>query len=301
MAKEKTSLVKMVNNQIARVLERGQRAERFDQLRSRHFWSSYLFIIDPSTFQIPAGAYDIFKVIPSGTGQGYPTNVPLTLRETNWLNSGRVPDNQNFVITEIGVTLKRPPAVDVLGSLVGPPNAVGSPLFPPANGIWAGLTAAQQAMINFGAQACEINPSDANVILYGGVLEMSFLTNNVPIGLLADFSQSAGEYVMGIGAPSWITNGIDSDVGPPAVGNYTTSDTFGDPVNGIPAAAFRRKLEVPILLQHGENMGMRINFPRNIQLTNPALVTEKISIPRGTGWFEIRVDWWAHESFVEKS
>ncbi len=296
-----TSLIQMVDNQIARVLERGNRAERFDQLRSRHFWSSYLFIPDPVTFQVPAGAYDIFKVIPSGTGQGYPTNVPLTLRETNWLNAGRVPDNQNFVITEIGVTLKRPPAVDVLGSLVGPPNQVGSPLFPPSNGIWAGLPVAAQNMVNFGAQAAEINPSDANVILYGGVLEMSFLTNNVPLGLLADFSQSAGNYIMGQGIPSFVTNGVADDVGPPAVANYSAADSMGDPVNGIPAAAFRRKLEVPILLQHGENMGMRINFPRNIQLMSTALVTNKGDNSRGCGWFEIRVDWWAHESFVEKS
>lgn len=293
--KQHLSLTKMVDNQIARVLERGQRAERFDQLRSRHFWSSYLFIVDPATFQIPAGPYDVFKVIPSGVGQGYPTNVPLTIRETNWLNGGRVPDNQNFVITEIGVTLKRPPATDVLGSTVG---LVGSPLFAPTNGIWANLTPAVQAMINHGAQALEIPACDADAILYGGLLEMSFLTNNVPLGLLADFSQSAGNYVIGTGTPSFVTNGV-ATAGPNT--NYTASDGFGDPVNGIPAAAFRRKLEVPILLQHGENMGMRINFPRNIQLSNPTSANSKGGAPRGTGWFELRVDWWAHESFVEKS
>lgn len=300
MAEEKQhlSLKKMVDNQIARVLERGNRAERFDQLRSRHFWSSYLFIADPVTFQIAAGGYDIFKVIPSGTGQGYPTNVPLTIRETNWLNGGRVPDNQNFVITEIGVTLKRPPATDVLGSLAG---AVGSPLAAPSNGLWANLPTAIQAAINHGAQAAPIVPSDANAILYGGILEMSFLTNNVPLGLLADFSQSSGLYVGGQGVPSFITNGIVTDAGPPATTNYTAFDTVGDPVNGIPAAAFRRKLEVPILLQHGENMGMRINFPRNIQITSPSINPSKATSPQGTGWFEIRVDWWAHESFVEKS
>src|SRR5882672_8754152 len=100
------SLKQMVTNQVDRVIRRGTRAERFDQLRSRHFWSSYLFLSDPTSNIIQAGQYDIFKTIPSQTGQGYPTNVPLTLRETNWLNAGRVPDNQNFVITELGVTLK---------------------------------------------------------------------------------------------------------------------------------------------------------------------------------------------------
>jgi len=261
-------LEKMVNNQIGRVLERGTRAERFDQLRSRHFWSSYLFIANPTDNSIPAGPYDIFKIIPSGSGQGYPTNLPISLRETNWLNGGRVPDNQNFVITEIGVTVKRPPAVDAAG--IG-----GIPSFAPSNSIWANLTPAQQAYITAGAQQRPISPFDSMALLYGLVLEMSFLTNNVPLGLCADFSQSAGGYVMSNNPVNPINN------------------TSGDASNGVPAAAFRRKLEVPILLQHGENMGMRLNAPRPIFLTNPG--------EGGTGWAEIRVDWWAHESFTEKS
>jgi hypothetical protein len=282
------SLKQMVNKQVSRVLERGQRAERFDRLRSRHFWSSYLFLADPTTNLIAAGNYDLFKVIPSGTGQGYPTNTPLTLRETNWLNAGRVPDNQNFVIVEIGATLKRPPAVDAIGAL-GVPSAA------PSNGIWAGLPAAQQTNINNGAQNRSINPNDAIAILYGMVLEMSFLTNNVPLGLLADFSQSAGTYAF-----SGLSNvGVEANAGIDPQ-NYKS----GDPSNGIPAAAFRRKLEVPILLQHGENMGMRLNVPRNIEVTPPA----GVAVPGnpgtntyGTGWFEVRIDWWAHESFAELS
>lgn len=285
------SLKQMVNKQVNRVIQRGQRAERFDRLRSRHFWSSYLFLADPTTNMIAAGAYDLFKVIPSGTGQGYPTNTPLTLRETNWLNAGRVPDNQNFVIVEIGATIKRPPAVDALG-VASIPSAA------PSNGIWAGLPAAQQANINGGAQNRSINPNDAIAIMYGMVLEMSFLTNNVPLGLLADFSQSSGSYSFsGIqNIIPGVTSGIDPN-------GYLS----GDPLNGVPAAAFRRKLEVPILLQHGENMGMRLNVPRNIEVTPPAGAnalgnnTTPDITDYGTGWFEIRIDWWAHESFAELS
>lgn len=273
------SLQQMVSAQVDRVIRRGTRAERFDQLRSRHFWSSYLFLSDPVTNLIQAGQYDIFKVIPSGTGQGYPTNCPLSLRETNWLNSGRVPDNQNFVITEIGVTLKRPPAVDALGKL-------GIPSFAPSNGIWANLPAAQQAHINGGAQNRQIHPNDAIAILYGTILEMSFLTNNVPLGLCADFSQSAGGYSF---AGEQLSNTTGS-------GRDPLGYLMGDPLNGIPAAAFRRKLEVPILLQHGENMGMRLNIPRNIRVESTVAPDNA-----GTGWFELRVDWWAHESFTEKS
>ena len=74
----RTSLKAMVQKQVTRVLRRGSRAERFDQLRSRHFWSSHLFIADPANNSIPAGDYDVFKVIPGGVGQGYPTNVILS-------------------------------------------------------------------------------------------------------------------------------------------------------------------------------------------------------------------------------
>lgn len=268
------TLEQMVNKQVSRVLRRGTRQERFDQLRSRHFWSSYMFVADSTSLTIQAGFYDLFKASVSQVGQGYPTNVPLTVRETNWLNSGRVPDNQNFVITEIGVTLKRPPAVDGDG-------VDGIPLNAPSNGIWANMTAAQQLGVgglaaNAGAQSREINPADAIAILYGIVLEMSFLTNNVPLGLCSDFSQSGGNYTFS---------------------NASTGSNTGDPSNGLPCAAFRRKLEVPILLQHGENMGMRLNVPRNIQVQSPALTAGN----QGTLWFEIRVDWWAHESFAEKS
>lgn len=262
------SLKQMVQSQIARVLERGSRLERFDQLRSRHFWSTYLFAYGAGN-QIAAAPYEVFKAIPSQTGQGYPTNVPLTVRETNWLNPGRVPDNQNFVITEIGVTVMRPPAVDSAGGGGAPANA-------PTTGIWANLTAPIQALI---AHGNALHPQDVANILYGTVLEMQFLTNSVPLGLCADFSQSAG-----------IREFQAIEAGTELAAVITAG---GDPVNGIPAAAFRRKLEVPILLQHGETMGMRLNVHRPIDTLTLA--------QGGAGWAEVRVDWWAHESFAEKS
>lgn len=253
------TLQSMVRKQVANVLVRGKRMERFDQLRSRHFWSSYLFAYGGGN-QIAQAQYEVFKAIPSQTGQGYPTDVPLTFRETNWLNAGRVPDNQNFVINEVGVTVVRPPPVDPSGT-----NA-------PTNGIWSNLSAATQALINEEAQ---IHPQDAANILYGTVLEMQFLTNSVPLGLCSDFSQSSG--VM------HTDNAASLDL----------EETGGDPTTGIPAAAFRRKLEVPILLQSGETMGMRFNVHRPIDTLTIA--------NGGAGWAELRVDWWAHESFAEKS
>lgn len=253
------NLQTMVRKQVARVLEHGRRLERFDQLRNRHFWSSYLFAPGQGN-QIPIGQYDIFKVIPSQTGQGYPTNVAATLRETNWLNAGRVPDNQNFVIQEIGATIGRPPAESVGNES---PNSIYANL---PGGVVVDPTA-------------PTHPQDWTAAGYGMVLEMQFLTNAVPLGWLADFSQSAGVRSHGT------TTGIPAL--PPAIVND------GDPVNGVPAAAFRRKLDVPILLQHGETMGMRLNVHRPITLLD--------SDQGGAGWLEVRVDWWALESFAEKS
>lgn len=289
---EKFSLKESIENQIQKVLTRGQRFARFDQIRQRHFWSSYLFLSGAGQ-QIPAGAYDIFKSVPGFIGQGYP--VPLTTRETNWLGTGRVPDNQNFVINEIGVTVKRPPATP---QLLGPPDedftfhSPGSDFSnPPSNGIAAGLNATQVSRVN---GLAPVHPQDAQALLYGTVLEMSFLTNNVPLGLCADFSQSGGLYgkTSTPFAPSNLSAGWS--------GTPDGSDAFpggafpaGDPVNGIPAAAFRRKFEIPILLQHGEQMGMRLNIPRPIRLQ-----TLEVG---GSGWLELRVDWWATESFVELS
>jgi hypothetical protein len=265
------SLKAMVNKQVTEVLRRGQRMERFDQIRQRHFWSTYLFAYGAGNV-IQAGPYELFKVISSQTGQGYPAGVTLTERETNWKGNGRVPDNQNFVIQEVGVSVNRPPPVPFADG-----NAITGSLLGPSNGIFANLPAAIQAGIN---PMAPINSFDAQSILYGTVLEMGFLTNNVPLGLCADFSQSSGVYSQRQSAdPSF-------DTSPP-------DRKMGDPTNGIPAAAFRRKLEVPILLQHGESMGMRLNILRNLS----TLTLEQ----GGAGWLELRVDWWATESFVELS
>jgi hypothetical protein len=267
----------IVDKQVQKVLKRGARMANFDQIRQRHFWSTYLFVADPNTNKISAGTYDLFKTIPGASGQGYPTNLNLTVRETNWLNAGRVPDNQNFAIMEIGATIRNPPLERIAAQ-----GAVDG------SGIYNALTTAQQTYITRAGAARPLSAQDMGAIAYGGVLEMSFLTNNVPLGLLADFTQSAGIF-----APS----------------NYSTNDVSAAPgvlfntnmSNGIPAAAFRRKLDIPILLQHGENMGMRINFARPITLNSPAVKTANTQGGGGTGWAEVRIDWWAIESFVEKS
>jgi hypothetical protein len=285
------SLERMVDKQIARVLQRGQRFGDFDQIRQRHFWSTYLFPYGQNS--IPAGQYDLFKATPSQTGQGYPTNVPLTLLETNWRNSGRVPDNQNLVITEIGCTPLRPGVV--FNSKEDGSGIPVTAIYPNLPGRMTGADALGAPSVN---PMRAIAPDDAARFLYGTVLEMSYLTNNVPLGLCADFSQSAGVHSFNAGVlEEW----------PPDVNDYLTAFGYtelGDPVNGVPAAAFRRKLEVPILLQHGETMGMRLNIHRDLNMlsTGGFIPADGTSPDQGgAGWIALRVDWWATESFVEYS
>lgn len=273
------TLQNMVQKQVGEVLKRGQRFERFDQLRSRHFWSSYLFAYGAGN-PIAAGQYDIFKLTPGQSGQGYPANVPLTLRETNWLNAGRVPDNQNFVITEIGAQIVPIPCTAQTPGVEGPPYVPPAPVGVPTDGIFGNLNPALLPLIN---PFAGVHEADAYALLMGCVLEMTYLTNSVPLGFLGDFSQSSGEY-----SSDFLSTLGEVGTATP-IHNYPKSYTS----NGVPAAAFRRKLEVPILLQHGESMGMRLNIHRNLPT---APLTEN-----GSGVVEVRVDWWAHESFTEKS
>ncbi len=278
------TLLNKVQAQVTKVLERGTRYESFNQIRQRHFWSNYLFVYGNGP--INAGQYEIFKITSSMAGQGYPPGITLTDRETNWKGNGRVPDNQNFVISELGVTLLHPPRTDSDGTY-------GVPLNAPTDSIYAALSTAQQAQVR---PSRSVHPTDAASFLYGSVLEMGYLTNFVPLGLCADFSQSSGTYsqeasVAGAGFGIYGKEFSGVPLGSPSL--EADDAQFCAPSNGIPAAAFRRKLEIPILLQHGESCSMRLNVQRSIPMFN--------LLQGGAGWLEVRIDWWATESFVEKS
>lgn len=230
-------IAQSIRRQTNRVLIQGQRFDKFDQLRQRHFWSTYYFTSNANGY-VTSQTFPVF-VTPGGqNGQGFPSGVILTDRETNWKSQNRVPDNQNFEITELGVTLY-PVTQDIVAAGTNQPN----------------LTA--------------ITPNMQNQFLNNTVVGITYLTNSVPLGICADFAQASG--------PTFGSNQEDA---------YSRT-------NGFSAPSLRRRFKIPILLQHGETFSFYFQIPRDYYIgVNNAL---------GVSPFLARLDFWATESYVEKS
>ena len=224
-----------VQNQSTNLLETGQRFARFNQLRQRHFWSTGCFTPDANGY-IQAIILPLFVTPPGQVGQGFP--VALSELETNWKAANRIPDNQNFEVTEVGCQ------------------------------IWCQTSAA-------GGDATVLNPRDQVSVVTNTVIQIRYLTNAVPLGLMADFAEPAGSH-LGTYRPQPIA-------APVAAGITST--------NGFSAPGLRRRFKVPILLQHGETFSFELNVPRAYLLT----------AGDDTGRVVVRLDFWATESFVEKS
>lgn len=238
------SIRSSVQGQARKLLETGQRFARFDQLRQRHFWTTLR--ISPTTGgYISAGSRTIFTTPPGQVGQGF--LVPLTERDTNWKSANRVPDNQNFEVTEIGVSV---------GMVNVQPNFEETDYFlnpVPGNLANALYFMKQQALMNT-------------------VVNITYLTNSVPLGMCSDFAQASG----------------------PTAGS---SSLWGHGTNGFAAPALRRRFKIPILLQHGETFAFDLQTPRTYSI-NSVLLTDDIE---AVLQLEFRFDFWATESFVEKS
>ena len=67
---------------------------------SGYLWSAYLL---PTA--LTKQDYDTFVVGQGSEGQGWGSGNPLSVRETNLPNSGRIPDQLSFVATDLGVYL----------------------------------------------------------------------------------------------------------------------------------------------------------------------------------------------------
>lgn len=242
-----------INKQARRVLVQGSRYKRFDQIRQRHFWSTYRISTDTNGF-VASGTFDLFTTPAGQSGQGFGTQ--LTLRETNWVSANRVPDNQNFEITEIGVSAIRVQTDTDRRWNTAFPGAIEGEL------------------------------------LRNMSVAITYLTNQVPLGLCVDFAQpsgpTVGEYhpaVPGSYPAAAAPIGIN---GTPADNTIPPNDVFY--TNGFAAPGLRRRFKVPILLQHGETF----KFSYLLDPGRGPWLGATVSL-------DVRLDFWATESFVEKS
>lgn len=242
-----------IKKQVNEVLVKGSRYKRFDQIRQRHFWSSYRLSSDANGF-IQSGSFDLFTTPAGQAGQGFLTQ--LTLRETNWNSANRVPDNQNFEITELGVSIVN---VDT------DTDTRGNTPYP----------------------AMQEDELARNM-----TLAITYLTNQVPLGLLTDFAQASGPMVgeyhpsVPLAYPAAVADlGIN---GAPASNSIPPNDVFY--TNGFASPGLRRRFKIPILLQHGETFKFTFVLDPG---RGPWVGVNKT--------FDLRMDFFAVESFVEKS
>ncbi len=246
-----TRLRKSVSNQAQKMLRTGERFKSFDEIRERHIWSTALVSADSNGY-IPTGKYDLFTTPAGQAGQGF--TIALSDLETNLKSAGRIPDNQNLDVRELGVTVV-PLVADVTGSYT---------------------------------EATQILANQQHSFLSNTVVAINYLTNSVPLGMCSDFAQASGPQ-MGTYEPYLDNTDLNTAVGaqsPAVPSEVQHGKRFV--TNGFCAPGLRRKLKVPILLQHGETFSFSFYVYRSwFAGTTVAL--------------SVRLDMWCVESFVERS
>jgi hypothetical protein len=268
------SIAKQMASQEDRLLRKGSNGQGFGQIRQRHLWSTYVFhsaaggSIDPVTGILTADEFPIF-VAPEGSfGQGLPQGQVLTKRETNFPGANRVSDDQNFSIWEYGISVL---------------------------GLRDDLVDVDPDVMTYGP----VLPSDVDLVLENMQINITYLTNSVPLGQCSDFCQPGGPSIVSPTEMDYTqgTNLLGTTGG---LSEGSLVKPYGERVakmasngGGIPAApALRRKLEIPIYLKNAQTFSFKFVASRDITL---AKVTEG-----GTGGFAMRLDWWAVESFREQ-
>jgi len=274
------NIQKQINQQESMLLRQGRLAsERFDQIRQRHIWSTFHFYPTPGGAIIgnvvQTGKREVFKSLAGQNGQGLPGGFQLSELDTNTPSTGRVSDNQNFSIWELGVTV-RPCRQDVVATFPG------------------------------GVMNGPILGEDMDQICENTIVSIKWLTNEVPLGIVSDYQQpggpdmtvrslldSSGASGFALGPPDLVTGGkgeglVDDE---PWGGNILRMSQNSGPMPAQPA--LRRKFSVPIYLRNG----MTFSFLFDIQRT----FTIRTLANGGTGGFVLRLDWWAVESFRESA
>lgn len=280
------SIANSISGQESKLLRKGELSDwRYSQIRQRHLWSNYHFI--PQTPGSPiliatgvpivqANTYDTFVTLQNQSGQGLPQGFVMDAGDTNNLGAGRVPDDQNFAVWELGITIL-PERQDVVNNCIA-----------------SGTGGAGVSLGN-------LHPEDVDRILDEGVLQVKYLTNSVQLGHLKDFAQSGGPSIV-------VRSLLSSTAAAATVGGETSgglnegntapslqariSRLATNSGNTGPNPGTRRKLDVPIFLPATQTYSFQVAFYRPFQLRSKA--------NGGTGCFQVRVDTWAVESFRQQ-
>ena len=276
-------IAKQVSDQEEEMLKAGRVPGdgKFGTLRQRHIWSTYHFVygaglaIQNSTLIannqiVVPGTYRVFRESVGKNGQGLPAGLMLGDTDTNFLGEGRMPDQQNFAVWEVGVSIL-PQRVDVVS----------------------------QSLQTRGAGP--LHPDDVSKILDDGILRVKYITEEVSLGHFADFAQPGGP---GFTVPSVLDyTGAAAYVAASnsVYGGQNAGNMSGQPFSAQIARAVqnsgnmaaspgtRRKLDVPIFLP------ARTQFEFQLVFKRPVLLRSLQN--GGTVGFQARVDLWVAESY----
>jgi hypothetical protein len=130
-----------------------------------------------------------------------------------------------------------------------------------------------------------------NELLRNTILSITYLTNTIPLGMCTDFAQASAPHV-GFYSPGESF----TDAAPPVSAVPDRYRTFAS--NGAPGPGLRRKFKIPILLQHGETFRFTFQIPPG---RGPFVARIDPQDAATTPNIDVRLDFWATESFVEKS
>jgi hypothetical protein len=275
-----SSIEKNLQEQTRKLLIEGTNLGPFDRIRSRQFFTSQLFAPGLGG-TIQRGDYEVFVTLAGGVGQGY--GSALTPRETNWLQSGRLPDQQNLLTRAFSVGVRRHP------------TPTGSQNQPYPIGATFGVAA---GAIDVNVPA---HPLDVQRFMFGTELCYKYLTNVVPIGYCSDYPWPGGVYGHNTASRQGPSTDPEGNVSGSPNASTATRGYLPIAKNSVPAA-FERRQKVPSLLQHGENFSMILRVQNDITLMGPhPQAADFPQLNDASGCLEIIVGFWGIESYVEKS
>lgn len=267
-----------IRRQELELLERGRQVN-FRRVRQRFFYSRHLFTPGKGG-QIDSGTYQLFVTTQGNTGQGYA--APLTERETNWPQTGKLSSQQNLVVRGMGVRVLRGPQDLALY----PPQVDIDPFIP-------------------------LHPQDCATVARGMVLAIKYVTEVVPMGILADFPAPGGVHgwyqgsrqapgsVYGVaGAGISGTPDLSGGQTPQAVQGYGNHPLAA--LQAIPC--WMRRFKVPLLIAASEQFTAELQVYENLPFVGDGPLEQASSIFRfATGTCEVEVALWCTESFDEQS